>query len=162
MIVILGVMVAVIKQRQLPKLVLMASLVTLQAQAALVSPNQEEWLWKDLPVIQNNQPSAQEQAHENNGSGSSIAHTLMNYGMGYLAGRSSGNHNSGNNNTGNNSANNYTPPSKPNPDTSHWYSNNSKNTSPVGSSPSANKGYSLGGFGASASKGGYSSGSSGG
>ncbi len=158
-------MVAVIKQKKLPKLVLMASLVTLQAQAALVSPNQEEWLWKDLPVIQNNQPLAQEQTPEhgsgNAGSGSSIAHTLMNYGMGYLAGRSSGNHNSGNNNTGSNSANNDTPPSKPNPDTSHWYSNSSKTKSPLGTSKS-NKGYSSGGFGASASKGGYSSGSSGG
>ncbi len=155
--------------RHLPKLALMASLVTLQAQAALVSPDQEEWLWRDLPVIQNNQNNGQaaqnpSPAHESSGGG--MGNVLLGYGLGYLAGHSSGSNNSANHRdttpTRPSSSQN---PAKPNPDTSHWYSakpNQGSSRDNSGSSSGTSKGYSSGGFGASASKGGSSSGSSGG
>lgn len=152
------VTVAVIKQRrQLPKLALMVSLVTLQAQAGLVSPDQEEWLWRDVPVIHHDASSGQAQSHEreHESSGSGVGSALMWYWLGHMSGSSGGGGNAG--------GNNYAPssqPARPNPNTSHWYSNGSGGNS--SSDSGASKGYSSGGFGSSASRSGYSAGSSGG
>jgi hypothetical protein len=179
------------RSSKLPTLVLMSSLYAFHAQAGVVAPDQQDWMWKSVPTEQQLRDMPLEQTSTSAVTGVTTAtqnqaqptttvvhehdsgsNALMWYMIGHAMG---GGNNSGSAYQGSNYApsggNNYrqpsqpqSAPSKPNPDTSHWYSggsssggNSNTNNS---SSSSANKGYSTGGMGATSSgrsSGGFSS-----
>lgn len=142
------------KRSHLPKLALMSSLYMFQAQAGVVNPDQQDWMWKDVPVKQDQQNQSAGPSHSEGGSSNAL--------MWYMLGNMMGSNNGSSGSNFSSSGSSKQAPARPNPDTSHWNNNSNKSSSSgsgnSSSSSNSNKGYSTGGMGTpSSGKSGFSS-----
>lgn len=150
------------RSAQLPKLALMATLVTCQAQAALVNPNQEEWLWRDVTPVNlansANQTTEPASSHHSDGDGNNamfwywLGHTIGNSGSG-------GNYNTPSSPTSPSSYSSNRPAPAIGSNVSGYHSGSSHPNNQTTSPPS--KGYSTGGMGSTGGRSGASSSSGG-